>query len=205
MQPVTIWLAIIGTLMALYVLWDKRRKAVNRELEADVRRERERAADREEATRESIERIRERARQAQIEANTRAQREARNWLRANAQAQLDRQQAEYDARLDAARRAAGVPKFGGSGRYCRGYVYILQADACEFKIGFTTRDPRVRAKAFGLPLVASATAVDPKASEAAAHAALAEWRKGNYELFKVSLDQAVAAVANATGSRVDMH
>lgn len=161
-------------------------------------------------------------RTAEIEAERarkqaeRAERERLALVQRQAQERIARQQAEHNASLQAARlrdynaseearRAAGVPKFGGTGRYRRGYVYILKADECEFKIGFTTRSPSGRAKAFGLPLVAIADAVDPKASEAAAHAALAQWRKGNYELFKVSLDQAVAAVANATGSRVTMY
>lgn len=192
MKTVLIWIGIIGALMPFFVIWNESRKAVNRELEAEVRRERERAA---EAARIEL----EMEEQAERERIALAQRRAQELER------FQRSYLEGRERLEREKAAPPPSPPPPPGRYRRGYVYILRADECEFKIGFTTRSPSGRAKAFGLPLVAIADAVDPKASEAAAHAALAQWRKGNYELFKVSLDQAVAAVANATGSRVTLY
>jgi hypothetical protein len=81
-----------------------------------------------------------------------------------------------------------------------GYVYILHMTAGILKIGHTRRHPEDRANEWGLTLLAFARAEDSADAERQMHEYLARYRKGTYELFELSFDEAVVALARIVGA-----
>lgn len=68
------------------------------------------------------------------------------------------------------------------------------------KIGHTRRHPEDRANEWGLTLLAFARAEDSADAELRIHEYLARYRKGAYELFEMSFDEAVVALARIVGN-----
>jgi hypothetical protein len=77
-----------------------------------------------------------------------------------------------------------------------GYVYLLDLTAGVIKIG---RHPEDRAKEWGLTLLAYARAEDSADAERRMHEYLARYRKGSYELFEMSFNEAVKALEHVVG------
>ena len=85
-----------------------------------------------------------------------------------------------------------------------GFVYILRFSQNFLKIGHTLRDPSTRASEWDLPLLAYASADDSAKAEQDVHAALAKYRRGNYELFEVSYSDAVQVIRRLLGKVVEV-
>lgn len=82
------------------------------------------------------------------------------------------------------------------GPVSNGYVYLLDAGDGLLKIGRSDRSPYTRAKAWSMQLLACAAVSDCRAAERALHHAFASHRIGAYELFRVTLADALRALAD---------
>ena len=80
-----------------------------------------------------------------------------------------------------------------------GYVYLLQLAAGIIKIGHTQRHPEDRANEWGLTLLAYARSEDSADAERKMHEYLSRYRKGSYELFEISISEAVRALEYIVG------
>jgi hypothetical protein len=80
-----------------------------------------------------------------------------------------------------------------------GYVYILFMTAGILKIGHTRRHPEDRANEWDLTLLAYARAEDSEDAERRMHEYLSRYRKGSYELFEMSFDEAVQTLERVVG------
>lgn len=86
----------------------------------------------------------------------------------------------------------------------QGYVYLLKdpIHTGVLKIGMTQHNPRLRAEKFGMELAAYAETVDRVGSERRMHEIFSSVRLGTYELFRVHLSEASAALAKVCGNPV---
>ncbi len=80
-----------------------------------------------------------------------------------------------------------------------GYVYLLQLTPGIIKIGHTRRHPEDRANEWGLTLLAYARCEDSAAAEQRIHQYLSRYRKGSYELFEISISEALRALEHVVG------
>jgi hypothetical protein len=80
-----------------------------------------------------------------------------------------------------------------------GYVYLLQLAAGIIKMGHTHRHPEDRANEWGLTLLAYARSEDSADAEQRIHKYLSRYRKGSYELFEMSISEALRALEQVVG------
>jgi hypothetical protein len=75
-----------------------------------------------------------------------------------------------------------------------GYIYALRFSEGVVKIGMTVNGPTGRAKQWRLWLLAYVKCKDARCAERKVHKFLAKGRQGRYELFRVSLADALQAL-----------
>jgi hypothetical protein len=83
-----------------------------------------------------------------------------------------------------------------------GYIYVLRFSEGVVKIGMTINDPTGRAKQWRLRLLAYVKCKNARCAERKVHKFLAKDRQGRYELFRVSLADALQALDRLVGQPI---